>query len=275
MEHTDFDGIIFADTLQDFNALRHTGRVIHILCSGGNMGFTFQDTRYHIAAGDYVILPNATLGSDFSDSGDFQGIFMSLSDLFITSIAIRSNYGIIGHLSLLQNPVMKLSFHDFRVCKQAMLCIRERMEDKGHLFREELLGSLLTAHILDLYDIHARRREAVRLSEHITFLLRKFIELLYNGEYIRHRSLDFYASRLCITPHYLSEICKEVSGRPATYWIDRFTLLEITRLLWQKELSLTEIAEKLNFSSVSYFSRYVQKKIGISPSEYRKLTFRV
>ena len=208
MEHTDFDGIIFADTLQDFNALRHTGRVIHILCSGGNMGFTFQDTRYHIAAGDYVILPNATLGSDFSDSGDFQGIFMSLSDLFITSIAIRSNYGIIGHLSLLQNPVMKLSFHDFRVCKQAMLCIRERMEDKGHLFREELLGSLLTAHILDLYDIHARRREAVRLSEHITFLLRKFIELLYNGEYIRHRSLDFYASRLCITPHYLSEICK-------------------------------------------------------------------
>lgn len=44
MEHTDFDGIIFADTLQDFNALRHTGRVIHILCSGGNMGFTFQDT---------------------------------------------------------------------------------------------------------------------------------------------------------------------------------------------------------------------------------------
>ena len=92
MEHTDFDGIIFADTLQDFNALRHTGRVIHILCSGGNMGFTFQDTRYHIAAGDYVILPNATLGSDFSDSGDFQGIFMSLSDLFITSIAIRSNY---------------------------------------------------------------------------------------------------------------------------------------------------------------------------------------
>ena len=222
-----------------------------------------------------MILPNATLGSDFSDSGDFQGIFMSLSDLFITSIAIRSNYGIIGHLSLLQNPVMKLSFHDFRVCKQAMLCIRERMEDKGHLFREELLGSLLTAHILDLYDIHARRQEAVRLSEHITFLLRKFIELLYNGEYIRHRSLDFYASRLCITPHYLSEICKEVSGRPATYWIDRFTLLEITRLLWQKELSLTEIAEKLNFSSVSYFSRYVQKKIGISPSEYRKMTFRV
>ena len=274
MEHTDFDGIIFADTLQDFNALRHTKSHSYSL---QRRQYGLYVSRHPLSHCGRRLCDSAQCNtwSDFSDSGDFQGIFMSLSDLFITSIAIRSNYGIIGHLSLLQNPVMKLSFHDFRVCKQAMLCIRERMEDKGHLFREELLGSLLTAHILDLYDIHARRQEAVRLSEHITFLLRKFIELLYNGEYIRHRSLDFYASRLCITPHYLSEICKEVSGRPATYWIDRFTLLEITRLLWQKELSLTEIAEKLNFSSVSYFSRYVQKKIGISPSEYRKMTFRV
>ena len=49
MTHTDFDGIIFADTLQEFNALRYAGRVIHILCSGGNMGFTFQDTRYNLS----------------------------------------------------------------------------------------------------------------------------------------------------------------------------------------------------------------------------------
>lgn len=86
---------------------------------------------------------------------------------------------------------------------------------------------------------------------------------------MRNRDLDFYASRLCITPHYLSEICRKVSGRPATYWIDRFTIQEITRLLRQKELPLTAIAERMNFSSVSYFSRYVQKRIGMPPSEYR------
>mgnify|MGYP002233635173 FL=1 len=137
MTHTDFDGIIFADTLQEFNALRYAGRVIHILCSGGNMGFTFQDTRYNIAAGDYVILPNATLVSEFSDSEDFQGILMNLSDAFVSSIAIRSNYGIIGYLSLLQNPVMKLSSHDFQVCEQAMRCIRQRLKDKEHLFWED------------------------------------------------------------------------------------------------------------------------------------------
>lgn len=270
MEHTDFDGIVFVETLQGFRTSQYAGRVIHILCCNGNMGFTFQDTRYHIAAGDYVILPNATLVSDFSNSDDFQGILMNLSDAFVTSIAIRSNYGIVGHLSLLLNPVMKLSSHDFQVCKQAMMCIRERLEDKEHLFRKELMGSLLAAHILDLYDIHARSHKELQISERIATLLRKFTELLYNGEYVRNRDLEFYASHLCITPHYLSEICKKISGKPASYWIDRFTMQEITRLLRLKELSLTEIAERMNFSSVSYFSRYVQKRINLSPSEYRK-----
>ena len=269
MGDTKSDGIIFINTWKEFNSLQYAGRVIHILCKKGNMGFTFQDTHYNISYGDYVILPNAALACGFSASDDFQGILMNLSEAFVTSIAIRSNYGIIGHLSLLRNPVMKLSERDFRICDAALRYLRERMEDKMHLFREELLGSLLTAHILDLYDIHARSHKDLQVSERITSLLRNFIELLYNGEYIRNRDLDFYASRLCITPHYLSEICKKVSGKPASYWIDRFTMQEITRLLRRKELSLTELAERMNFSSVSYFSRYIQKRLGVCPTEYR------
>ena len=274
MDDTKFDGIIFADTWQEINTLQYAGRVIHILCRKGNMGFSFQDTHYNISSGDYVILPNAALASNFSASDDFQGILMNLSEVFVTSIAIRSNYGIIGHLSLLRNPVLKLSERDFRICEAALQYLRMRMEDEKHYFREELLGSLLTAHILDLYDIHVRSRKEVQVSERVTLLLRKFIELLYNGEYIRNRDLDFYASRLCITPHYLSEICKKVSGKPASYWIDRFAMQEITRLLRQKEFSLTEIAERMNFSSVSYFSRYIRKRLGVCPAEYRNNLYR-
>lgn len=265
----EFDGILFIDTLREYPVMQCAGRVIHILCRQGSMSFTLHDTRYNVGAGDYVILPNGVLVSGFSESDDFSGIVMSLSESYVASIAIRSNYGIIGHLSLLQNPVMKLLPHDFRKCKEDMLRLRQRMDDSRHLFREEMLGSLLTAHILDLYDIHARGQESAVVSERTTILLRQFIELLYRGEYMRNREVPYYASQLCITPHYLSEICKKVSGQPATYWIDRFTLHEVTRLLRQKELSLTDIVERLNFSSLSYFSRYVQKRIGVSPSEYR------
>ena len=45
---------------------------------------------------------------------------------------------------------------------------------------------------------------------------------------------------------------------------------EVTRLLLDKSVPLADIAARMNFSSLSYFSRYVQKHTGLSPSDYRR-----
>lgn len=264
-----WDKILFFKSISDYSFAQYADSVLHILCTGGNMSFSFQDVRYNVVPGDYVILTNPALASDFSESVDFDAVIMSLSEAFITSMAIQSNYGIIGHMSLLQNPVMKLSPHDYRICLEDMWKLHERLNETQHLFREEMLGHLLLVHILDLYDIHAKSQAERNISERNGDLLRRFVELLHHKEYIQNRNLAHYASRLCITPHYLTEVCKKVSGKPATYWIDRFTTHEIARLLLQKEIPLKEIADRMNFSSLSYFSRYVQKQMGVSPSEYR------
>ncbi len=264
-------GIVFADRVTGFTQTYEPGRVLHILCLGGGMSFMLHDVRYNIAAGDYVILPDAALATAFTESPDAEAIVMSLSESFVASLALRSNYGIIGHLSLLQNPVMRLAEDDFRTCREAMETLRRRMAGSAaHLFRDEMLGHLLMAHVLDLYDIHARGRRWDDVPERAQSLLRRFIGMLYGGEYIAHRDLAYYASRLCVTPHYLSEICRKASGRPASYWLDRFTVNEVTRLLLDKSVPLADIAEQMNFSSLSYFSRYVQKHTGLSPSDYRR-----
>ena len=166
---------------------------------------------------------------------------------------------------------MRLSEDDFATCREAMQTLRRRMNGSvAHQFRDEMLGHLLMAHVLDLYDIHARGRRWNDVPESTQRLLRRFVEMLYSGEYIVHRDMEYYASRLCITPNYLSDVCRKASGRSATYWIDRFTLGEVTRLLMQKDLSLSDITERMNFSSLSYFSRYVQRHTGLSPSDYRR-----
>lgn len=261
--------LLFFDSIGDYDFMRYADHILHILCTNGGMSFIFHNVRYNISAGDYIILNNLSLASDFTASDNCRTIVMSFAESFFASMAIRSNYGFIGRFALLQNPVMKLSAYDFEKCKTDLSRLRERMEEKEHLFHEEMIGHLLIAHALDLYDIHARSKGAPQVAERTATLLRQFIEMLYHGEYIRHRNLDYYASALCITSHYLSEICKNVSGEPASYWIDRFTLYEVIRMLRKKELPLAEVAERLNFSSLSYFSRYVQKQIGVSPSAYR------
>lgn len=262
--------ITFYDNLDDFMARRPVADVLHILCTAGSMSLVFRDIRYNIAPRDYVILPNSSLATCFTASADFAAVMMILNERYVAMMAIRSNYGIIGHLSLLQNPVMRLSEADYGVCLDGLERLRRRLADEAHLFREELIGNLLTAHILDLYDIHARGRSPGLVSERTATLLRRFIGMLYDGDYVVHRDLDHYASRLCVTPHYLSEVCRKVCGRPATYWIDRFTVSGIARMLARKDVPLADVAGHFNFSSLSYFSRYVQRHLGVSPSTFRR-----
>ncbi len=77
------------------------------------------------------------------------------------------------------------------------------------------------------------------------------------------------SDELCIAPKYLSEISKSITGNSANWWINRFTVLDISRQLRDRSLSFVDISEMFNFSSPAYFSRYVQRYLGESPSEYR------
>lgn len=274
MEIIESDPLFFSDTLAYYDFTSHVGHVVHILCIEGSLSFTLHRTHYNISSGDYVILTNGVFVSFVSQSEDCRVVIMSFAESFIVTNAIRSNYGIIGHLSLLQNPVMKLSEEDFDKCRKDMERLRERFTDRKHLFRKEMIGALLKAHVLDLYDIHARANEQVVVSSRPATLMRKFVNLLLDGDYISNRNLEYFANRLYITPHYLSEISKSISGQPATYWIDRFVTIELSRLLMQSNLSLESIADHMNFSSISYLSRYVKNKLGVTPSEYRS-NFRI
>lgn len=257
-------GITFTDGFEH----RYNDRILHVLCMRGNVGFTFRRMRYNIGRGDYAIITEVPLSSDFSMSPDFDGFIMWLSHDFIDAASIRSNYGVFGKLSLMRNPVMRLSERNLLRCSDDLARLRERM-DENHLFRDEMLGSLLAAHILDLYDIHSRLDHIDEIPERAAKLMNDFINMLQSGEYLKSRELGHYASLLCITPHYLSDISRELSGKPAGYWIDRFAIVEIVKAVAAKKISLTEISEKLNFSSLSHFSRYFTGKVGMTPTQYR------
>ena len=82
--------------------------------------------------------------------------------------------------------------------------------------------------------------------------------------------MDYYASLLCITPKYLSEACVKASGHNASFWIDWFTAEEIARMLREEDLTLTTIADRLNFSTTGYFTRYTKRMLGMTPTEYKE-----
>ena len=73
-----------------------------------------------------------------------------------------------------------------------------------------------------------------------------------------------------MTVKYLSNTVKRQTGKSVTYYIDRYTVPMIKEYLNNPDLSIVQIAEEMNFTTLSYFSRYVTKHLGMSPKAYRE-----
>ncbi len=197
----------FIDDIAGYDFMSKPRNITHILCIEGSLSFVLDHTRYNLLRGDYLILVTGMFASGFSKSEDCRIIAMTFPEILMNNDTIKSNYGVFGHLSLLQHPVMKLTEHDFKNCAYNLSRLRQRMNE-AHLFKEELVIALLKAHVLDLYDIHARANVAVSIESRPAQIMRGFIAMLLDKEYMTHRSVDYYADKLCVVPHYLSEISK-------------------------------------------------------------------
>lgn len=261
--------ISFSDDIRNFDFAANMNAVVHILCLSGSFSFTRNHIRFNVSQGDYVILTPGIGVTDVSFSGTADVLIMFFPEKVVHTSAIRSNYGVLGHLALIENPVLKLDPGEFTRCRRDMENLRQRVADTRHLLYEEMTGALLKAHILDLYDIHARTAVEIEINSRPARIMRAFVEMLINGDYTGSRRLDRYASQLCITPHYLTEISKKISGRPATYWIELFLTRAATIALTQRDRTLEEIACTLSFSSLSHFSRFIKSRLGITPTQFR------
>ncbi|MFD2554730.1 helix-turn-helix domain-containing protein [Sphingobacterium tabacisoli] len=97
----------------------------------------------------------------------------------------------------------------------------------------------------------------------------KFWELITQHS-TEQRKVEFYADKLNITPYYLSQITKDFLNDSPKGLIDRQVILEIKALLSTTELSIKQIADRLNFEDTSYLARYFKRQTGVTLTAYRK-----
>lgn len=79
-----------------------------------------------------------------------------------------------------------------------------------------------------------------------------------------------YASLLHITPLYLNEIVKEITGFSASHWIRQEIIIEAQRLLYYTDLDIKQIAFQLGYEDYPYFSRFFKKNTGLTASRFRE-----
>lgn len=139
-------------------------------------------------------------------------------------------------------------------------------------FDQKILSHLFHAFLFEVNSVYQRcnsnKKFQYTRKEDISM---RFVKLL-SESFREERSVIFYAEQLHVTPRYLSQTVKEVTGKSAGELIDEMVVMEAKALLNDVSLSIAQVADSLYFSDQFFFSKYFKRLTGFSPSEYRKLS---
>lgn len=138
-------------------------------------------------------------------------------------------------------------------------------------YHKEIIRTIIKAILLEmLSNMETDQCQSAEGENKTQFQFNRFLQIL-SSEDVKHRPIDFYADRLCISSKYLSVICSKVSGKSARQWIDEYTVEDIRYHLFNTDYSIKEIAYRLGFENLSFFGKYVKRHFDKSPSELRSI----
>lgn len=87
---------------------------------------------------------------------------------------------------------------------------------------------------------------------------------------IPEMTLTEAAAMVHLNPSYFCKLFKQHTQVNFTDYMTKVRMKEATRLLEKTSLRISEIAERLGYADLAYFSNSFKKTMGLTPSDYRK-----
>jgi len=129
---------------------------------------------------------------------------------------------------------------------------------------------------LDQLNINLKKVELELMDDKKSILVEKIkmiiIELVhYTDEQIKVNLSDYLSEKLNYNYTYLANLFSEVKGTTIEKFYLYHKIERVKGLLIYNELNLSEIAYKLNYSSVAHLSNQFKKITGLTPSHFKNL----
>lgn len=258
------------ELLGDRHALR-SGMFLLIMCVHGKLGLSINTEPYTVLPNDMMFCRPTTLLNDIAMGDDLDCRILCLSDRVIRE-HIRTDKEIwekVFYISL--HPIMHVGREGMRLFRMYSDLMEYRIRLEGRAYLGEVVESMVHAIVHELFaELGSFAVDSLNNRvKRGDILFKRFVEML-SGGHVKQRSVRHYADRLCVTPKYLSSVCKQISGRGALEWISQYVAADIKYMLRYTQKTPKEIADELEFPNLSFFGKFVKKHLGASPSEYRR-----
>lgn len=242
------------------------------LCTSGQIDLEIDLNMYTLHEGDAAMIL----------TGSFLRVIRIKDSARIAFIAINSDFlkyvgnvkTVIEHVNKVKR--MPVSHMEPDMMEESLMIyneIKKKLSNPDYRFKEEVAKSYIQIMLCNFFDRFVLKNETTeeqapksRKEE----LFKNFIKLVKDN-YLNHRSITFYADKLCVSPKYLSSVVHKVSEKYATEWINQYVILEAKSMLRMEDTNIKDVSNHLNFANQSFFAKFFKKHTGYTPKEYKAL----
>jgi AraC-like DNA-binding protein len=167
------------------------------------------------------------------------------------------------------------------VCIRCEMVVKSELEKLGLKYISVKIGEAdiiedIQPLQLKMLDIALKKSGLELMDDFKSILVEKIknviVELVhYTEEQINVNLSDYLSEKLNYNYTYMANLFSEVKGTTIEKFYLAHKIEKVKELIVYDELNLTEIADKMHYSSVSHLSNQFKKITGLSPSHFKKL----
>lgn len=131
---------------------------------------------------------------------------------------------------------------------------------------EYVLASLLKMELSSIIARYVNYTKAPSAEEQMAVRF----NILLTTKAAEHRDVEWYAQYFNLSPKQFATKIRRVVGHNPSEMIERAVIQCAKNLLATTPLSSSEISERLNFATPSFFCRYFKRYTGVTPQEWRE-----
>lgn len=271
------DGLDDKESYFKVNPLENTVALpsyMSILCKQGNMHIRLNGRDYDFHPNDFMVIMPGSTGLCLEMSPDFKlAVVMFSPEFHFEKFYANYSYESIQmwkYLSLEEKLTLKPEQMD--ECLSVYRMMKRKLMEQDFKLKNDVVLSYLNILFCNFYQYFS----SAGLSEIIQSGNKKDVYnyffrfmTLVRENCRKERGITFYADMLCLTPKYLSQVIYKCSGSFASEWIRKMVILEAKSLLDNKNFSVQQISDMMNFPNPSFFGKYFKAATGMTPRKYR------
>ncbi len=216
--------------------------------------------------------PNQLLAT--TDDAEYKGQTLLIHPDFIRNYPLGKNIKNFGFFSYAANEALHLSEKEKTIVMGIFKNIEDELQSTIDDFSQDVIVSQLEL-LLNYSNRFYKRQFITRkaVSNDLLVQLETQLDSYFNNETALMKGLptvQWLAGQLAVTPHYLSDMLRSLTGQNAQQHIHNKLIEKAKEILSITHLSVAEVAYQLGFEHPQSFNKLFKRKTNLSPLEFRQ-----